>query len=342
MRSRRWHRDRLAWALALALACAAGPALGGTPERGAAQERFAQAERAAAELRFADALRGYREALAEDPSAPFARTARARADWIAARAEGDFAPLARVEAVRRDRARLGDAAAAAAWEEELERFPAGRVRVEARALLADALWNRLGQPSRAAGVLERVLADPAADAVTRGIALQQVVDIHRGRGDLAAARAAVLRYPEVNPGLRREVLRVARRETLRWAALGALGTIALATGAALARAGRRAGQAGEAVRTAAHPLVVGVALYVGAAGAIAARVHGGADPRPFLWLGIGALAVAVSARALRAALPGMGPGARAAWALCCVVGLLAAAFLALERTDAGYLESFGL
>jgi tetratricopeptide (TPR) repeat protein len=327
----------LAWALAAALLCAAAPAQAATPDRAAATARFAEAERAAAELRFAEALRGYQEALAADPSAPFARTARSRADWIAARAEGGFGPLGRLAEAQRDPARLRDEAAATAWEKEIEGFPPGRVRVEARALLAGALRER--QPERAAGVLERLLADPAADAVTRALALRQVVDFHRDRGDLGAARAAVLRHQDVAPELRRDVLRLARRVTLRWAAVGALAGVGIAAGAALARAGRRAG---DAIRTAAHPIVVGLALYVGAAGAVLARLHGDADPRPFVWLGLGALAVAVAARALRAALPGMGAGARAAWALCCVVGVLAAAFLALERTNAGYLESFGL
>lgn len=336
-RRRRSPAAPLAWALAAALVCAGAAAQAAAPDRAAAEARFEEAERAQGELRFAEALRGYQEALAADPSAPFARAARSRADWIAARAEGGFGPLARLAAAQRDAGRLADEAAAAAWERELEAFPPGRVRVEARALLAGALWER--QPERAVGVLERLLADPAADAVTRALALRQVADFHRGRGDLGAARAAVLRYPDLAPELRREVLRLSRRVTLRWASAGALGGVALAAGAALLHARRRAR---EVARAAAHPALVALALYVGAAGAVLVRLHGGADPRPFVWLGLGALAVAAAARALRAALPGMGPGARAAWALCCVAGVLAAAFLALERTNAGYLESFGL
>ena len=84
------------------------------------------------------------------------------------------------------------------------------------------------------------------------------------------------------------------------------------------------------------------ALYVGGAGAILARVHGGADPRPFLWVGLGILGVAVAGRALRLALPRLGPAGRAGWALGCALGVVAAAYLALEQTDAGYLEGFGL
>jgi hypothetical protein len=121
--------------------------------------------------------------------------------------------------------------------------------------------------------------------------------------------------------------------------VAALGVVAGIAGAGLLRARRRAG---EALRGAAPPMVVGGALYVGGAAAILAKLHGHADPRPFVWLGVGTLAVAAAARALRLAVPEMGRGGRALWAACCVMGVLAAAFLALERTDAGYLEAFGL
>jgi hypothetical protein len=303
------------------------------------QALFNQAEQAERELRFDDALRGYREALEAAPSAPFARVSRARADALAARAEGGFAPLVRLEQVRRDPTRLGDAAAADAFEQEIEAFPPGRVRGEARALLAGALRSRLGIPARAAAVLERIVADPTGDPALRALSLGQAVEIHRGLGDLAAARAAVLRHPEVSPSLTREVLRLWRRVTLRWVAVAALGVVAGIAGAGLLRARRRAG---EALRGAAPPRLVGGALYVGGAAAILAKVHGGADPRPFVWLGLGTLVVAAAARALRLATPEMGGRGRALWAACCVMGVLAAAFLALERTDAGYLESFGL
>ena len=50
-----------------------------------ARAAYDEAERAAADLRFAEALAAYDQAIALDPSAPFVRVARARA-------QKDFAP----------------------------------------------------------------------------------------------------------------------------------------------------------------------------------------------------------------------------------------------------------
>ena len=314
----------------------AAPAVGAPAA--AARALFDQAEQASRELRLADALRSYREALAADPSAPFAPAARNRAADLAARAEGGFAPLARLEAVRRDPARLGDRAAALAFERDVDAFPPGRVRSEARALLADALRRRLGDAEGAARALEQVLADPEADGVARGLALGQLVALHRERGDLAAARDAVDRHPDLAPGLRLEVIRASRRVTLRWIAAAALSLLALVAAVAVLRAHRRGEDLGRLLR----PRAVALSLYLGGAAATLTRLHGGADPRPFLWLGLGVLGVDIAARSLQLAVPHLGRLARAGWALCCVAGVLAAAFLALERTDADYLEGFGL
>ena len=127
-------------------------------------------------------------------------------------------------------------------------------------------------------------------------------------------------------------------------ALGVLGALAVAGAASLARAASARGVRGARVlgQQLVRPLAVAFALYVGGAAAVLTRLHGDADPRPFLWLGLGVLGVDVVARALRLAKPDLPAAGRAAWALCCVAGVLAAAFLALERTNAGYLESFGL
>ncbi|EYF00076.1 hypothetical protein [Chondromyces apiculatus] len=317
----------------------ATPAMPPTP-RVRAQARFAEAEQAAAQFRFAEALGGYREALAIDASAPFARLARSRVAFLEAHAEGDFGPLSHLEALRRDPGRLGDAAAAEGFGREVAGFPPGQVRVEARLLLADALEHRLGRADQALEVLEAVLDDPATDALKRALTLGRVVEIHRSRGDLEAARAAVKQHPGVAPALEAEVVRVARRETLRWVAGAVLGLVALAALGALAKA--KAATREAALREAATPLLVGAALYVGGAGAILAKVHGGADPRPFVWLGVGVLGVALAGRALRVALPELGSAGRTSWSLCCALGVLAAAYLALERADAGYLLSFGL
>jgi hypothetical protein len=220
-------------------------------------------------------------------------------------------------------------------------FPEGRVRSEARLVAAEAFWHRLGEPRRAAALLEEVLADPAADRLTRGLAISELVAVDRELGDLGAARAAVDRYPDLAPSLRIEVLRLSRRVSLRSASLAVLAALVLIGAASIARAARKKPlrEVGRALRS---PLPIAFALYLGGASAILVRLYGNADPRPFLWLGLGVLSVATIARAWRLGSTDQRPAARIARALICAAGVLAAAFLALERTDAGYLESFGL
>lgn len=309
--------------------------------RAAAKARFDDAERAARELRFADALAAYRAAAALDPSAPFAPAARARADALATHAEGGFAPLARLEQVRRDPVKMRDAATIEALARDAATFPPGRVRAEARLVAAEAFAHVLGDPRRAVGELDAVVADDAADRLTRSLALNELVSLERGLGDLDAARDAVVRWGDLSPAVRAQVLRLVRRVSIRRASLGLLAAIAIAAAAAAIRIARRRG-ARELPRALVRPLSVGFALYVGGGGAIVARLYGTDDPRPFLWLGLGVLALDVMARALRIASEGAGKLVAVVRTAACVGGVLAVAFLALERTQAGYLESFGL
>ena len=343
-------------AFAIALAGAAGiffvmaPIAGAEPPAGPevavdartrARANFDRAERAASDRRFAEALEAYRAALAEDPSSPIAPAARARATDLAAHAEGNFAPLARLEEVRRDPKRAGDRDAVLALAEDLRGFPPGRVRSEARLFVADALWHRLGNPRGAVTPLEEVLADPEADRLLKGLALASLVALHRELGDLSAARDVVDRYPELAPNQRREVLRLVRRERLMWGSFGILGILGAIGIVSFVRAAR-AMPLHEVKSAIVRPLAVAFALYLGAAGAILVRLYGEGDVRPFLWLGVGVLGIDMIARAWRIGSTDDRPVVRALRAIACAVGVLAVAFLALERADAGYLESFGL
>jgi hypothetical protein len=58
-------------------------------------------------------------------------------------------------------------------------------------------------------------------------------------------------------------------------------------------------------------------------------------------MGLGVLALTAVARALPRAIPVRSAAARGAWAAACVVGVVAAGFLAVERTDPSYLEGIG-
>jgi tetratricopeptide (TPR) repeat protein len=318
------------------------PARADEASKARAQARFEAAEQAAAELRFADALAGYRAAAAEDPSASFARLARARAEDLETHAEGGFVPLARLEAVRRDPRKSGDRAVIEALERDLAGFPDGRVRAEARLVVAEAWWHRLGDPRRAIAPLEAVAGDASADRLTRGLGLTELTAVERDLGDLDAARAAVDRYPDLAPGVRTEVIRLHRRARARVAAVGLLAALAIVGAASFVRAARKLGGVGEVQRAVVRPLAVAFSLYLGGAAAVLVRLRGDGDPRPFVWLGLGVLAMDVVARTWRL---GSGAGrapARAGRAILCAAGVLAAAFLAVERVDPSYLEGLGL
>ncbi|MFT3767081.1 MAG: hypothetical protein QM820_16410 [Minicystis sp.] len=324
------------------------PAVGeaGAPQaeqtkRAAAERSFAQAEQAARERRFADALAAYRAVIASDPSAPVASAARARADDLEAHSEGGFAPLARLEEVRKDPQKAADRAAIEALARDVEAFPPGRVRAEARIFVAEAWWRKLGEPARAIAPLEAAASDPSGDRLTRSLALSELVTLRRERGELREALAAVDRDPALSPALTAQIHKLARRETLRATAtalLAALGVIGLASIAWLAR---RTRDVRDLPAKLIKPSGVAFALYLGGAGAVLVRVHGDADARPFVWMGLGVLALDVVARAFKLAA-GRRRAVRAAWAAACVAGVVAAAFLSMERTSADYLDGIGL
>ncbi|MRG94955.1 hypothetical protein [Polyangium spumosum] len=325
--------------LGLAASARAEPA---APEpRARAKTSFERAERAAAELRFGEALAGYEAVLSIDPSAPFAKVARARAADLRAHAEGDFAPLARLEAVRRTPS--PDRATIEALARDAATFPPGRVRAEAWLIVAEAFWHRFGAPDRAASALGEAIADPSADKLTRALALNELVALERERGDLAAAHHVVSRFPDLVPSLHAEIGRLVRREKLARAAAGVLGLLGLIGAFSIARLFRRPGRDPEAiVRAVVRPSSVAFALYLGGAAAILVRHHGDGDVRPFLWLGFGVLGVDIVARAWRLGSRDGRAAARIGRAALCMIGVLAVAFLSLEGANAGYLESFGL
>lgn len=309
--------------------------------RAQAEASFDRAEQALAAGRFGEAREAYREALAIDPGARFAPIARARAAALDAHAEGGFGPLAKLEALRRAPSRRGDRAAITALEQEIPSFPAGKVRSEAALLVAEAWRHPLGEPRRAIAALMFAVEDSAADPLTRAFALSELVALRRERGELAEAHALVERYPDLSPATRALVQRLVRRTKLRGAAIAVLALLALIGIGALVRVARRRGGVRDVPRAVVRPLAVAASLYLGGAGALLARSRDG-DPRPFLLLGMGVLAIDVIARTWRLASGDERARARAARAAAGAAGVLAVAFLALERTDASYLESFGL
>lgn len=326
--------------LALALLLAAVTTVASArADRAAALADFAEAERADKELRLADAMRLYQTSFADDPSAPGAPRARARAQDLADHAEGGFAPLARLEAVRRDPAQSNDPAAIAKLETDAAAFPPGRVRIEARMLAGVAWLGRLRNPARARGPFAAVVDDPAADRTTRSLALRHYTEACEATGNLAAARAAVLAHPGVAPVAASHVLRAYRRTFVRAAAIALLGVVLAAGLGSLAALARRGGVA--ALRSALRGTTFAVGAWVALAGVALVHAYDESDPRPFVWLGAGTLVLGTAARAWSLA----GPTTRWHRALrvaLCALAALALAFVALDRSDPMYLDSFGL
>lgn len=303
----------------------------------ASKRAFAEAETAERELRFAAALASYREALAIEPSASFAMRARARADDLAAHAEGAFVPLEALERVRRARQPTGgevDALAVAA-----EAFPPGRVRTEARLYCAGALWRRLGQPARAVAPLRAVVRDEAADRISRALALDELVSLERELGDLAGALADVDAAPSVAPAVRLAVHRDARRRRLRAPAIALVGVWSLAGVVALGLSARARGVRG-ALSATVRPVALVVGAWIALAGAALAWVYDGASMGPFVRLGVAVFAIDVATRAL--GLARRADTWRVQRALATLVALAAATFLALHESDPAFLDAFGL
>lgn len=335
-------RGLLAIALAFGLFLSAGHAWAGdAAARAAAEASYAQAEQAARERRFADAVKAYRAVIEADPSALVARPARARLDELEAHAEGGFAPLARLEEVRRDPQKANDRAAIEALARDLEAFPPGRVRVEARLFVAEAWWRRLGEPARAIAPLEAAVSDKSGDRLTRALALSELVTLRRERGELREALRTAESQPELSPTLRANLRKLLRRELLRTTATALLAALAVIGLASIAWLAAKARDVRDLPARIVKPIGVALALYLGGAGAILVRVHGDGDPRPFLWLGLGVLAIDVTARAFRLAA-GKRASVRAVWAAACAAGVVAAAFTILEKTSPDYLEGLGL
>jgi hypothetical protein len=339
--SRRTTWARTAGALLCATAFASPRAAAGEEARALAEASCKRAEQAARDLSFDEALAAYRAAMAADPSAPCARVARARADDLAAHSEGAFAPLARLESVRRDPKKTGDRAEIDALARDLEAFPPGRVRLEARVLVAESRWHALGDQDGAIAAFEAAVGDRSGDKLTRALALTDLCTLLKQRGELRRALAAVEREPGLTPELYADLKRLVLRERLRAVAFAVVGTLAAVGVVSLVRLAISARRAGL-LRRVARPLPALFSAFLAGGGAYLAHRHGGSDMRPFLWLGAGVFALDVVARAFRLAIGGGSRAVRTGWAVACVAGVVCVAFLAAERTEPGYIEGIGL
>lgn len=306
--------------------------------RETAERLFTTAEQEEHDLDLTAALEHYDASIASDPSNRWALRASARARFLRARSEGAFGPLVRLERVRRDPEAQRDAATIDALAHDLEAFPPGEVRTEARMFVAEAYATRLGRASAAEHELARLLDEAEGDPPLRAQAATRAVDMAMTRGDVAAAKHAAAQVAKNDPVLGERVSRWARRRIIERGAAALLALFVIIGGAS---ALRRVRSLERAELSAFVPRAIVVCAYLAIVAVMLANAYERGNALPFVLVPACLLPIAMVARAW-ALVGAPSRGARIARATFSAAAVLAAAFLVLDRVDVRYLESFGL
>ncbi len=171
---------------------------------------------------FAQAVNHYRQSIAAKPvgsGARWARNAANRMQWLSARSEGDFAPLARLQLFKRDPVLAADPAAIDALARDTEAFPPGIVRAESRMLVATAWLGPLHRPRDAIRLFRLVATDPTADGMTLRFAERGLVDALIADGQIdAAIKEAQIHATQLDPAVVIRLQRFQHRRALLRAA----------------------------------------------------------------------------------------------------------------------------
>jgi hypothetical protein len=252
-------------------------------------------------------------------------------------------PAQELERVRADPALADDPAAIDALARDLQSFPPGPARVEARMLVAEAWLGRMHRPDDALSVLRAVTDDPEADPLTARLAEREIVDalIAEGRLDEAAAEASAHAH-RLDPRVVVHTRTLVRRRSLRRVAIAELCIFGALAGRSLLAAFKRGavGASGRALRRVLFP-ALGFAVYVAAAGGLLASQYETGNSAPFVLFGLLVVPIVLLARAW-AAVGSTRSAARAFRAVICAVSVFAAAFMLLDAVNPAYLEGFGL
>lgn len=306
----------------------------------AARASFHAGELAEKERRYADALAQYRAVLATDPGNWFAAAARARVE-VLAQYEGTFDELAKLDAVRKDPAKVDDRAAIEALEREALSFK-GRARGEALLFVAEAWLGRLHEPSRAMTPALVVAKDPRVDKVLRDASWD--LAWASSKNDLARAEREIAHDPDAPVEIRKRVLRDVRRARLHVASMGVVLIAGVAGVAAIGLSfARKRGRVLLAVAT--HPLALLFLVISPLFAAILADAWEVGFGKHFAPLATAMLAVHLLAAAWRGAFGDRGRAVRVAGGVLASVTVLAAAYLVLERSElrgTPLLTAFGL
>jgi hypothetical protein len=290
-------------------------------------------------MRFADAVTHYGACIARLPSNRYAQRAASRSSAIRSHAEGGYAPLARLETVRRDPALSNDPQAIDALVKDAESFPPGPVRVEARLLAAEAYRGRLARPLRQVELLWLVVRDPRADVIASREAAAEIVDAEIRRGDLdAAVSAAAELGPRLDAPHKVQITRLLRRRVAHAAAVGELALVLVLLAVAVARGG-----AGTAARAAARilPSAALFCAFAAAGGGLLASRYEAGNSTPF-WMIAPAMLVSILLARAWSAVGSKATVARVVRATLCASSVFATALLLMERMTPEYLEGFGL
>lgn len=292
---------------------------------------------------FPKAMEDYQGAQSAAPNTRWSLRARDRLDWIVDRSEASFAPLVRLERVRRDPAAVADPAAIDALARDLASFPSGIVRVEARMVVAEAWLGRMHRPDDAIAQLRSITADPKTDPLTARLAERELVDALAAEGRLDEAAAEARSHASwLDSPFVQQVQRLVARRWLRHASAGILAAFGLLTLVALGRATARGqlGVVGRALRDLV-PVAIPFAAFLAIAGGLLAARYEAGNAKPFYLLGGAVLPLVLLARAW-SAIGSPSPLARAVRSLFCATTVVATAFTVLDRLDPRYLDGFGL
>jgi hypothetical protein len=273
------------------------------------------------------------------PSSRYASRATLRRDQLESHAEGDFAPLVRLELLRRDPALSNDPAAIASLVHDAEGFPRGPVRAEARLLAAEAYRGRFHRPDAEVPLLWAVVHDPGADRLSSEVAAIRIVDAQIELGDLDAAERAVHDLGgTLDPSAATRVARLVRRRSAHAAALGEIGLfVALLTVALLRKGPSRALAGARRIL----PLAAAFSLFAAGGGGLLAASYETGSAGPFLMLGPTMLAVILLSRAW-SSIGSRAVAARVTRSALSASSLVAVAFLVLERLTPQVLDGLGL
>lgn len=190
---------------------------------------------------FARAVERDQAAVAAAPLSRWARTAGARISWLGARSEGGFAPLVRLTHVWSDPAIGGDAGALEALAREVDSFPPGTVRGEARMFIAEAWLRRLYRADDAKRELVEVRDDPSAGSQSVLFAERDLAEELLAEGRLDESETEVrTRGAQLEPSFVARVRQLVRRRTVSRVAVCDLVAFGALSAAALVLAKHRA------------------------------------------------------------------------------------------------------